>query len=96
MLLVFALVETLENVAVHLSSVLPLKVEQTRGVVIARLPCRFPRPRLPLRPRPRPLPRPLAVLLLGTIGGDATASLMMGCLVFRKNGSEKNAVFEKR
>jgi len=35
-------------------------------------------------------------LLLGTIGGDATASLMMGCLGFRKNGSEKNAVFENR
>jgi len=37
-----------------------------------------------LRPRPRPPPRPLAVPLLGTIGGDATVSLMMECRRFRK------------
>jgi hypothetical protein len=38
----------------------------------------------------------LAVLLLGTIKGDATVSLMVECLGFRKGGSEKNAVFDER
>jgi len=37
-----------------------------------------------------------AVLLLGTIEGDATVSLMVEYLRFRKGGSEKNAVFDER
>jgi len=36
----------------------------------------------------------MAVPLLGTIGGDATASLMMGCLGFRKK-DQKRTLFSK-
>jgi hypothetical protein len=36
------------------------------------------------------------VLPLGIIEGDATVSLMVEYLRFRKGGSEKNAVFDER
>jgi len=73
--LVFALVETLENVTVHLFGI-ALKSKANKGCSSCVAAITVSATRLLLRPRPHAAPRQLAVLPLGIIEGDLTVSLM--------------------
>ena len=94
MLLVFAFVETLEDVAVHPFGI-ALKGRANTG-------CSGRAAAVPVSATAATASSASSSAATSTgstaagDNGDATASLMMGCLGFRKNRSEKNAVFEKR